>query len=663
MKEKMPAYIVFQGGGALGMAHLGAWKEVSDKFNIIGTGGTSVGSIVAAFCACGHTAENTIEIFSDLNWSEYVDRQNFLILFIDLLFRKLDAYSDGNAFHKWLKKELSKNFSKNLRSEDMTFEQQFDFSKIYLAIIATEVNHPQEGNRPVIFDKDKEPNTTISFAVRSSISIPILFKPMERRDRNQKLVDGGIVSNFPIKNLHNKAKEANHVLIGVRFKKLPKLESTNLFSLILELISGVTRRGEVVPDDIVNDPNYIDIEMDATKFNFLNFGLSKNEKEELLEKGKTAAKKALAKYEENKKQPAPSQPRSTNIHKSSESHIENLTPQPNTNIYIERPPTEEKCYKAIVEPGALIRIKAPQRMGKTLLSEKLLDYARQQDYKTAKLDLNLADNSILTNLKTFLHWLCIEISEDLELEAKLDEYWQEGIGGINSNCTRYFEKHLLRNIETCLVFTIDNFERLFKYENIFSDFCSLLRSWHETARQNDTRGKIWKNLRLVVVNSTELYPTLNNYHSPFNVGSAIDLPEFNFSQIEKMAQLYGVDIQLGEQGIIKLMKLVGGHPYLVQEALTNLNSQEMSLDKLLTLAPTEQGIFSHHLRQQLRSLQDDYQLKSAYEKVVTANEPVNFNSEITFKLHSLGLVKIIRNDCIPSCDLYRQYFSDRSRLE
>ncbi len=105
------------------------------------------------------------------------------------------------------------------------------------------------------------------------------------------------------------------------------------------------------------------------------------------------------------------------------------------------------------------------------------------------------------------------------------------------------------------------------------------------------------------------------------------------------------------------MTLVGGHPYLMQVALTNLKSQEISLEELLTLAPTEEGIFSHHLRQQLRCLQDDSQLEPAYKEVAIAVEPVQLNPEIMFKLHSLGLIKIIRNDCIPSCDLYRQYFS------
>lgn len=75
--------------------------------------------------------------------------------------------------------------------------------------------------------------------------------------------------------------------------------------------------------------------------------------------------------------------------------------EPTTNIYIERPPIEENCYQAILQAGALIRIKAPQRMGKTLLLEKLLDYARQQGYQTAKLDLKLADETTLTSLKTF----------------------------------------------------------------------------------------------------------------------------------------------------------------------------------------------------------------------------------------------------------------------
>ncbi|MEH2291954.1 AAA-like domain-containing protein [Nostoc sp.] len=37
---------------------------------------------------------------------------------------------------------------------------------------------------------------------------------------------------------------------------------------------------------------------------------------------------------------------------------ENSAMGADTTIYIERPPIEDKCYKAIVQPGALIRLKA-----------------------------------------------------------------------------------------------------------------------------------------------------------------------------------------------------------------------------------------------------------------------------------------------------------------
>ncbi|MBD2215130.1 AAA-like domain-containing protein [Nostoc linckia FACHB-104] len=338
----------------------------------------------------------------------------------------------------------------------------------------------------------------------------------------------------------------------------------------------------------------------------------------------------------------------------------NSDSEPATTIYIERPPIEEKCHKAILQPGALIRIKAPQKMGKTLLLEKLLDYARQQGYQTAKLDLKLADSSAIADLKTFLQWLCINVSDSLELEAQLDEYWQDNMG-LNTSCTRYFQKYLLSVIDSPVVLAIDNFERLFKCENIFSEFCLLLRSWYETAKQGDRMGKIWKKLRLVVVNSTETYPTLDTNHSPFNVGLAIELPEFNQQQVEEIIKQYELDGQLGELGLNQLLGLLGGHPYLLQESLCNLKSQEITLGEILAVAPTEQGIFSHHLREQLECLQDAPQLEEAYKRVVTANEPVQLNPEITFKLHSLGLVKIVCNDCVPSCDLYRQYFSVRLR--
>ncbi|MBD2165866.1 AAA-like domain-containing protein [Calothrix membranacea FACHB-236] len=329
-----------------------------------------------------------------------------------------------------------------------------------------------------------------------------------------------------------------------------------------------------------------------------------------------------------------------------------------TTIYIERPPIEAKCYEAILQPGALIRIRSPQKMGKTLLLEKLLNHGREEGYRTAKLDLKLADSDILADAKTFLQWLCVDIADSLELEPQLDKYWQD-VFGLNKNCTRYFQKYLLAASDHPLVLAIDNFERLFAYPDIFPSFCLLLRGWYEAAKQGDKIGNLWKKMRLVVVHSTESYPTLDTNHSPFNVGLPIELPEFNLQQVEFLAQQYELADKLGTQALNELMALVGGHPDLIQQAVAYLKNPQATIKELLQFAPTEQGIFSDHLRQQLWHLQHNSQLELGYKQVVMANAPVRLDTEVAFKLHSLGLVKLSGNDCVPSYELYRQYFAVR----
>jgi hypothetical protein len=250
------------------------------------------------------------------------------------------------------------------------------------------------------------------------------------------------------------------------------------------------------------------------------------------------------------------------------------------------------------------------------------------------------------------------VAESLELDDQLDRYWRE-LYGLNKNCTRYWQKYLLPTLGTPVVFALDNFERLFAYPELFDNFCSLLRGWYELGKQGSKVGQIWQQLRLVVVHSTEVYPTLDTNYSPFNVGVPIDLPELTREQIGTFARHYKLERELSEAGLQALVALVGGHPYLLQQAFSALSHQNLSLGQLLELAPTEEGIYRTHLHQQLWQLQHHPRLKTAYQQVVRASEPVHLEAEVGFKLHSLGLVKLSGNRYFPSCNLYRQYFSTR----
>lgn len=184
----------------------------------------------------------------------------------------------------------------------------------------------------------------------------------------------------------------------------------------------------------------------------------------------------------------------------------------------------------------------------------------------------------------------------------------------------------------------------------------MLRSWHERAK-NDA---IWKKLRLVIVHSKEVYIPLNMNQSPFNVGLAIELPELSHPQVQNLVQRHGLS-WTGEQ-VEKLMEMVGGHPYLVRMALYKIARAEMTLEELLRIAPTEEGLYCEHLRRHLLNLEENQELLLAMKQVVTANEPVRIDTGTAFKLRSMGLVKVKSNDVLPLCDLYRQYFRDRLRV-
>ena len=321
--------------------------------------------------------------------------------------------------------------------------------------------------------------------------------------------------------------------------------------------------------------------------------------------------------------------------------------------YIERPPIESICYKTLLQPGSLIRIKAPKKMGKTFLTNRILEQAKKHDYQTVSINLLDADTNLFRDFDNFLRWFCSFLGRELNLPREnLSKYWCEEDGS-KTKCNAYFEEYLLPEISEALVLCIDNIDLIFPHK-IAEDFLSLLRSCHEKAK----RKNLWKKLRLVVVHSTEIYIPLDINKSPFNVGEHIELPEFNLEQVNKLTENYQLNWQA--EKIKQLTDLVGGHPFLLDRALSYLATrQNLTLSELLEKAPTNEGIYRSHLQELLSSLGKNSEIKAAFKKVILATECVNLESMLTYKLYSLGLVKLVGNDVIPRYELYRQYFSDR----
>jgi hypothetical protein len=324
----------------------------------------------------------------------------------------------------------------------------------------------------------------------------------------------------------------------------------------------------------------------------------------------------------------------------------------NSLYYIEQTVLQSRASAEMGQPGGLIRIKAPRKMGKSSFTLRVLHQAQSLGYRVLQVDLQRADEAVFASIDRFLRWFCTILSYQLDLLPTLDDHWDAEAGSKVSS-TIYLQQVLLKEVQVPIVFLFNEIDRVFEHLVIFREFLPLLRSWYEEAKSNSSLHK----LRFILSYSTEIYVPLNLNQSPFNVGLPINLPHLMVEEVQVLANAY----HLSGGVISPLMELVGGHPYLIQLALYHLWSGHSTLRNLLHKAPTPVGIYANHLHQCLVSLQDGAGLLEAFQQVVQADAGVGLELEVAHKLESLGLIKF--DDVChakPSCKLYQAFFAPQS---
>ncbi|MDJ0733459.1 MAG: AAA-like domain-containing protein [Nostocaceae cyanobacterium] len=340
---------------------------------------------------------------------------------------------------------------------------------------------------------------------------------------------------------------------------------------------------------------------------------------------------------------------------------ENLTPVLRIKradiFHVQRSSIEDYCYEEIQKPASLIRIKAPHQMGKTLLMNQILIYAREKRYQRVRLNCRDLVDSTVSTLEEFLQSFCVGISNNLNLPNKFDDYWNNS-GTPVDRVTRYFQNHVLRANSRPLILALDNVDLIFEHPEIAPDFCKLIRNWHTNAQQGDLDSHTWQKLRLIIVHSTEVYASLDINNSPLsNVGFVVDLPEFKTEEVHDLVQLHGLNWTDAE--VQQLMDLVGGHPLLVRKCLEYIRLHNSTLEQFLEVAPTLNGPYNNHLQELLEILENNSDLNQAFKEVVNAeeNQPIQLRFNQKRNLQRLGLITLEKNNLAqPRCKLYRQFF-------
>src|SRR5256885_1746512 len=195
LKTRPKIGVALEGGGALGLAHIGVLQWFEDHHIPIDyIAGTSMGGLVGGLYATGKTPKELQEIVEQQNWDIIIGGKT---PYQDLSYRRKEDDRDYPTFIQiGLKKGLSLPAGLNaghqisllIDRETLPYAnlKSFDDLPIPYRCVATDLVSGKE----VVFKDGSLPQ-----AMRATMSIPGLFNPVRKGD--QVLVDGGLVGNLP----------------------------------------------------------------------------------------------------------------------------------------------------------------------------------------------------------------------------------------------------------------------------------------------------------------------------------------------------------------------------------------------------------------------------------------------------------------------------------
>jgi hypothetical protein len=321
-------------------------------------------------------------------------------------------------------------------------------------------------------------------------------------------------------------------------------------------------------------------------------------------------------------------------------------------FYVAREGVDDRLYREIVKStGTTTTIRGPRQVGKTSLLIRAEDVARNVGRHTVYLDLQSTDSSQLTDLDSFLHYLATVMVTELCLEpSKVKQAWQSPLGPADK-INYLLKDYLLPTIKNPFLLVMDEVEGLLD-KAFHDDFFGLVRGWHNWRARNS----LWDKLHTIMVISTEPHLLIENERqSPFNVGLGLELDDFSVGQVYYLNEQY--QAHLSSQNMEDMMRLLGGHPYLTQQAMYTIVIENLTWPEFSNVAVNDAGPFGTHLRRNLTLLQKHPQLAQAMQQIIEhQNCP---NRQLFHHLLRSGLVKGMSQLCECRCRLYEQYFRER----
>ena len=298
---------VFEGGGVRGIGHVGAVCRLEQAgYEFADTAGSSAGAMVAALLAAGYTGKELKKELESMDYMKFkgMDLPDYfgVVGKVFSLLISLGIY-DTKYLEAWMEELLAKKGIKN-------FGDLKKRGKI-LKITASDLTE----KRLLIFPDDLEEfgiqreEFSVAAAVRMSVSIPVFFEPVKWKERHGKthvIVDGGLLSNYPVWLLDDGERVPEKPTFGFKFldeKEACKCNScqasTNIVDYLKSIIStclDAVDHNHLIEGDFertIRISTAVGFGEEKHKINAVDFNINRKDSQALFENGWMAAEHFL----------------------------------------------------------------------------------------------------------------------------------------------------------------------------------------------------------------------------------------------------------------------------------------------------------------------------------------------------------------------------------
>jgi NTE family protein len=317
-----PADLILSGGGVKGVGLVGAVAALIDAgYRPQRISGTSAGSILGAVVAAASKGENLTgeqvkQIALGIDYRKFLDPGRVggvPVIGPAVAMVRGNGIYRGDYAHEWVRSEL-KNLGVNTFGDLAIDDESLPEERRYKLVVTISdltrgelVRLPWDYRRVYGLDPDEQ---SVAHAVRASMSIPFFFQPVSLTSADRltsMLVDGGLLSNFPIDSLDRIDGIAPRwPTFGVRVMPNPPAGGRTSRALALLRVGAPPLLERVITTMLFGrDQAYLDqpwvsartIQVESPGLSVVDFDISRSDIADFYAKGYAAAQDFLSRWD------------------------------------------------------------------------------------------------------------------------------------------------------------------------------------------------------------------------------------------------------------------------------------------------------------------------------------------------------------------------------